>query len=567
MRGPAGADGYSWMLHMRQAGSLRRTFGLTACLGVLALGLASPATAQEDHPLPAPVAVADDDLAEALDTGELTEAEYALERARSVFQLGRVRREFGDVERPGPHDVTLILRDLALRLDELSGADRRTARSILARPPQGGLPDVGSDGWTKPEAALSPECGEHVCIHWVDPVDVDAPPPLDAPPKDGIPDWVETVKLEWEHIWDVEIDELGYRPPLPDGTSSDPGPSDKLDVYLEDLGSVDVFGYCTSDDPAGDDPDVWVVSAYCVIDNDFAEFGPSHTPEEFMQVTSAHEFHHASQFAYDWAEDWWMMEGTAVNMEETVYPDVDDNVVFLRYWSPLTRPWSPLDRGGFGDSEYGSWIFWRFLEEKAVDHDPGILREIWERAANVYSLKAVTKELTQRGRPFRDVFAEFATANRLSDYDDAAEAGYPVPPRSGVFGLGPKNRVIGWRTWKINHLAARFLSFTAGSKASASAKLRLEFKLPKYGTRATVMVIKQNGERTVPRRLNQNKKGFVRWGAPFGKGKVKRVEVALTNGSTRIKPCWVDFWEPYTSCHGRPLDDGRAFRVRATMIG
>src|SRR5262245_66664684 len=66
-------------------------------------------------------------------------------------------------------------------------------------------------------------------------------------------------------------------------------------------------------------------------------------------------------------------------MEETVYPAIDDNVNFLRFWSPLSKPSSPLDRGGFGDSEYGSWIFWRFLEEK-VANDPEILRKIWERA-------------------------------------------------------------------------------------------------------------------------------------------------------------------------------------------
>ena len=96
-------------------------------------------------------------------------------------------------------------------------------------------------------------------------------------------------------------------------------------------------------------------------------------------MTSAHEFHHASQFAYDWAEDAWLMEGTAANIEETVYPAIDDNVFFLHLWSPLTRPSSPLDRGGFGDSEYGSWIFWRYLQEK-IGGDPSIVREIWERA-------------------------------------------------------------------------------------------------------------------------------------------------------------------------------------------
>ena len=79
-----------------------RVLGLTACLAVLALALAAPAAAQaaeEERPLPAPVPVADDALTAALETGELTEAEYALERARSLFQLARVRREYGYVAR------------------------------------------------------------------------------------------------------------------------------------------------------------------------------------------------------------------------------------------------------------------------------------------------------------------------------------------------------------------------------------------------------------------------------------------------------------------------------------
>ncbi|HSC90731.1 MAG TPA: hypothetical protein VLB86_03670, partial [Gaiellaceae bacterium] len=142
---------------MRQAGSPVRGLGLTACLAVLTLGLAAPAAAQQDEeerPLPAPVPVADDALTAALETGELSEAEYVLERARSLFQLARVRREFGYVARPDGRDATLILRDLALRVDDLSGAERAAAKRILARPDD---PDPGpgqdpkvpiGDGWT-----------------------------------------------------------------------------------------------------------------------------------------------------------------------------------------------------------------------------------------------------------------------------------------------------------------------------------------------------------------------------------------------------------------------------------
>jgi hypothetical protein len=571
---------------MRRAGSPRHALGLTACAGLVALAVAAPAAAQEkERPLPAPVAVADDDLTEALEMGELTEAEYTLERARSVFQLALVRREFGDVERPASRDVTLILRDLALRVDELSGTDRAAARRILARPPQGGNPDIGgSDGWTTAESLLSPVCGDNVCVHWVDQMgDPDAPPLEDEEPVDGIPDWVSNLvdgTLEtWEEIWAEEITTIGYRAPQPDDDSTNDGGDARLDVYLDNLGALGVFGYCTSDDPDATGAGIYAVSAYCVIDNDFAEFGGAHTPEEYQQVTSAHEFHHASQFAYDWQEDYWFMEGTATNMEETVYPDVNDNVFFLYLWSPLTRPASPLDRGGLGNSEYGSWIFWRYLQEKVAGGDPGILREIWERAdaydpspspadnpPDDYSLKAVTRELSERGRTFRDTFARFATANRLGNYADAQTAGYPVPPRTAAFGVGPRHRTVGWRTWRINHLASRYLSFTPGGSASKTARLLLEVRLPKYGARASVLVMKKNGSVTV-RRLFQNPKGYVAWKAPFGRGSVKRVEVALTNGSTRVTGCYLYQVVPAFSCFGRPLDNNRAFRLRARLLG
>jgi hypothetical protein len=254
-------------------------------------------------------------------------------------------------------------------------------------------------------------------------------------------------------------------------------------------------------------------------------------------------------------------------MEETVYEDVDDNVAFLTLWSPLTRPGSPLDRGGLGNSEYGSWIFWRFLEEKIGGDDPSIIREIWERAApeNIYSLLAVTKELSQRGLAFRDVFAQFGTANRLGDYADALTAVYPIPPRTAAFGIGPRNRVVGWRSWKINHLATRYISFTPGRSVPAVAKLRIEVKLPKYGARATVAVVRTNNTVTI-RRVSQGATGYARLGVPFGRATVKRIEVVLSNGSTRIGSCWTDLEPPWTSCFGRPLDDNRAFQLRAQLL-
>ena len=195
--------------------------------------------------------------------------------------------------------------------------------------------------------------------------------PDDVP--DGVPDYVELALATLENVWAQEIGVLGYRAPLSDITSNDNGLDARFDVYLDDVGDDFVFGYCTTDDPNRESTEIFAVSAYCVLDNDYhpSQFGTAHSPQEFLEVTAAHEFHHASQFAYDWQEDVWLLEGTATNMEETVYPLIDDNVFFLDYFSPLTHPAVSLDRGGFGDSEYGAWIYWRYLQEKVAARRPG----------------------------------------------------------------------------------------------------------------------------------------------------------------------------------------------------
>jgi hypothetical protein len=501
--------------------------------------------------------------------GEVSEAEYALQRARSLFQLAAVRARFGDVARAGPHDATLILRDLALRLNELSGRERSLARGLLARPDGGGVP-IGI-GWTVPKAPASPDCNADMCLHWVA-TSGDAPQPADGD-SDGIPDWVELTRSTLENVWSQEIDAYGYREPLPDGTSTNDGGDDRLDIYLDDLGSDGVFGYCTSDDPNTQDPQVFAVSAYCVLDNDYAavQYGTSQTPEEFLQVTSAHEFNHASQFAYDWLDDFWLLEGGATNTERSVYPAVKDNINFLRDFSPLSRPALPLDRGGTGDSEYGSWIFWRFLEEKLYGGDPTVVRRVWERAdastpfaPDDYSLLAVRNVLAADGESFPEAFARFGVANRLRDYEDGSL--YPPTPTHGVFGLGPSSTSTGWRTTQLNHLTTRFFAFTLGTNLrSPTAKLRLRLDLTQYGSAATAIVFYKSGLVEVRRlALDAQKNGSFL--LPFGRGQVGRVELVLSNGSSRTS-CWADDEAPFYSCFGTPRDDGRRYLFNATLAG
>jgi hypothetical protein len=525
---------------------------------LLALAAAPAEAAPREKPLPGLTSVPRDALTHALDAGRLSEPEYALERARSLFRLARVRAEFGDVRRAGTRDATLVLRDLALRLPFLAPAERAEAERILARPDRGGVP-VGN-GWSAPPANQQVECDAHVCVHWVD---------LAGDPDAATMAFKDEARATFAAVWAVEIDTIGYRAPLDDSASSNHGPDGKLDIYLEDLGGFGVFGYCTSDDPNASSLLVYAVSAYCVLDNDYAatQYGTSQTPTEFLQVTAAHEFNHASQFAYDWREDAWLMEGTATNVEETVFPAVNDNVTFLQT-SQLRRPAWPLDRSGFGDTEYGAWIFWRYLEEKAYAGNPRVIRRVWQRAdastpfaPDDYSLRAVRRVLAADGRALPDEYADFGVANRLRDYADGSL--YPVTPTHRDFNLGISWPSTGWRMQILDHLTFRYYSFWPGRRVSATAWLRVDVDLT-FGSRARLISYADSGLVTVrPIVLGEGARGHRT--VPFGRGTIRRVDLVLSNGSYKTE-CWQDLSDPpFFSCFGTPNDDRRRHAFRASL--
>ena len=104
--------------------------------------------------------------------------------------LRRVERAFEKPAPPGSKpDLSPLMRRLALALPRLHGADHSRAERLLARPSQGSADPEGS-GWTVPEAANSPLCSAHYCVHWVA-SGSDAPLLADSNHND-IPDWVET---------------------------------------------------------------------------------------------------------------------------------------------------------------------------------------------------------------------------------------------------------------------------------------------------------------------------------------------------------------------------------------
>jgi hypothetical protein len=513
-----------------------------------------------------------DALSRALDAARITPARYALERVRSLFSLQDVRTRFGSVTAPDPRSATMLMRDLALRVDELPPAQRAVARGILARPTDGAA-DPEGDGYTTPEAA--PSCSAHVCVHFVTSTS-DAPSPEDLDASD-VPDYVEAVSSVLEHVWSKEIGDLGYRPPKSDGTSKPKGnPNPLLDVYLADVGVFGIFGYCSSDDPnMTGGYKYWDMSAYCVLDNDYDPFQFGMDPLDALRVTAAHEFFHAVQFAYDFADDPWFMEGTATWIEDVVYDEIDDNLRYLPS-GPIGQPTIPLDRNT-GFRIYGTWIFWRFLAEYFGGATPanGIVRQVWNKAdgspvgPDRYSTQAAALTVAQQsvnGTPWklRWAFADFGVWNLRPGkfYDEGTS--YPAPSIARTLTLtraAPSYR----STASLDHLSNRAVALRRGSKLAGTARLRIVVNGPLYGTgpEASALVIRTNGTSAVRVvNLNANGDGVITVG--FG-STISRVIVVMTNASARYEDCYSN--QTSFACFGGvPLDQDRPYSFRATVI-
>ena len=558
---------------------LRAPAGLMLALLAVALFHIDPAGAQSARRVPparpdvqvkrlsALTPVAEDALTRALRSGEIDAAQYALERATMLFRSRGVRARYGaGVRRPDPRQATFVLRDLALRLADLSPAERSRAERLLARPTDGAA-DPDGQGYSVSEA--TPVCtAAEFCIHYVGST-VDAPPPSDAD-ADLVPDWVEAAAGVVAQVWASEVTAFGYRAPLADATSPNNGGDGRLDIYLANLGDEGIYGYCTTDDPNAADPNYQFLafSAYCVIDNDFLEtIFASSTPLQSMQVTVAHEFFHAVQFAYDAGEDLWLMEGTAAWVEDEVHDGINDNRQYLES-SPLTLSRVPLD-WGLNGFEYGAWISYRYLSER---YGRGIVRSIWGRAdgspaalfGNQHSLQAVANTLAARGLAFRNVFNSFSRANRLTRRSYQEGAVYPPRPATRATWTLTGSRRIGSGSPRLLQLGAETIAFRPGRGIGRRARLELRLNLPSNwrGSEAGVLVFRPNGALISNRRITLNRYGNAILHVGFGRGRVARVELLLANASRRYA-CWQGtVW----SCQGFPLDDNLVFSYRARAI-
>jgi hypothetical protein len=456
---------------------------------------------------------------------ERARAEAVLEEAESLFD-----------GRPTPlapgRDATMVLRDLMLARDSLTGEARLQADRLLARP-------------TAEESA----CSATACFHWTT-----------SGPDQVAPGYVDEVMEAVSHVQATYV-AAGYRAVKPDGTK---GGNSLPDIYLANIGPDGLYGYCTSDEQVpGEGPyDAW---AYCVLDNDYAvsEF-PTNTPLENMQVTAAHEYFHAVQYGYDAFEDAWFMEATATWAEDELYDDVDDN---LNYFGtgPLAKPAVSLDTFSDGGYQYGAWIFFRYLTEQLPDEVggmPSLIRDLWVKAdgsaggPDQYSMQALAGVLKVRGTSLPSMFAAFADANRrpATIYSEGAANGYPTAP------LGKFARRLGWYVTSLDHMSTSTIRFepTTGPK---NVKVSLDLPPKAAGSAGIVSVYHADGQVDTST-FALNRKGNGSHTYPFDPASVRAVEITMVNASTKYD-CWSD---GRFSCQGTPRFDNTIARVKGVLV-
>jgi hypothetical protein len=390
-----------------------------------------------------------------------------------------------------------------------------------------------------------------------------------------------------DNVWATEIGSFGFKPPKDDSSSPDNhdgNPNGEVDIYLRQLRPLGLYGYCTSDDPnlfsgkyAFSD-----ASAYCVLDNNYANYGYDDRTIP-LKVTAAHEFFHAIQFAYDIFADRWMMEGTAVWMEDQVYDNLsgddsyDDNYQYLAD-SPLTFPQFSLDnlaaRSGFWI--YGTWIFYRFLSEYAFPTGGQLgtdaIKEIWDLADGSasaggtpdYSTRAIADVIASHGTTFTDAFTTFDQWLALprNTYEEGAY--YPAPKITTSFLLTRSSPSIVKTTQSLSHMSQAFFVFRPGTGVAAAARLRLGLNGPAGSIAAASALIVAPGTPVQYVRFTLDAYGDGHAVVPFGTGTVTKVILVLTNAGHRFTSCGVT--QTIWSCSGVAHDDHQAYAFTARTV-
>jgi hypothetical protein len=247
----------------------------------------------------------------------------------------------------------------------------------------------------KEKSMLTP--GGHFMLHWDESNASIHAVPLEDIGGNGIPDYIDSAAVILDHVWEVEINRLGYDiPPQSNGQ-----PVTVYYVYFSDLSYMygqTVFEFRTKINDLRT-----VYSSYMELENDYSEgfYSPGLAG---LKVTAAHEFHHAIQVGYNYQEQQlYFYEMTAVWMEDVVYPEVND---YFQYLPSFFHEVSNLPFDLFnGVYPYANSIYLHMIVKK---YGRELVHAIWENfKSKIDFIDIMADIMYQRGSSWLESLNEY----------------------------------------------------------------------------------------------------------------------------------------------------------------
>ncbi|MEI6703242.1 MAG: MXAN_6640 family putative metalloprotease, partial [Deltaproteobacteria bacterium] len=199
---------------------------------------------------------------------------------------------------------------------------------------------------------------------------------------DAVPSmsWVQTVAQTFDDVASAYT-ARGWR--LAPTISAAP-----YDIYLVDLAPWRLYGQTTSNQAIPSTGFSNAYGSFMEIDNNFTDSifisgrGGSYSATQSLQITAAHEYHHAIQYGYNYFFDVWYAEAVSTWHEDELYDGVNQLYSYIPAWfnhSTLSLDTDPSTSTGGG---YGRWIFNRYLSEQ---HGAGVIKATFEKLAGMDS--------------------------------------------------------------------------------------------------------------------------------------------------------------------------------------
>jgi hypothetical protein len=298
-----------------------------------------------------------------------------------------------------------------------------------------------------PETLTTP----HFQIHW------DGFP---APPASEVT-WQQSGDLaaNLERAYSTYMTDLGYPAPLDDGDG-------KIDVYVTDLKTpLGPLGLAFPETAANQ------TAGYMLIDDDVTE----------LANVAAHELFHLVQFGIWSPTSGWLAEGTAewngfrfIGFPSSLSDGFDKTYSLT---DTLGMPDMSLSCAGtacgLDDYERGGYSRWPFYEYLSERFGPGVVKDIFLKAKALNDTGLTGTDflyytLIDKGATLADVFTDWTVANMNGNYTITTLKGIGPPVYSST-ATGDETATLALQKVAVNHLAARYLSFTRGSGQSSGA--------------------------------------------------------------------------------------------------